>query len=147
MEVLRRAGETEVDIVEVDVNDTQAAALGIALNRTGELAAWDDQALAKLLESLPDDAIAATGFDEEDLGELLDKLAPATVEENEVSEPPEEAVTRPGDLWVMGEHRLLCGSSAAAADVRRVMGTEPASLCLTDRTPRMTFGNAHSRWE
>lgn len=53
LEVLRRAGETEADIVEVDVNDTQAAALGIALNRTGELAGWDDEALAKILQSLP----------------------------------------------------------------------------------------------
>src|SRR5436189_5932598 len=62
LEVLRKQGATECDVVEVDVNDTQAAALGIALNRTAELAEWDDESLAAILKSLPDDALAATGF-------------------------------------------------------------------------------------
>src|SRR3954469_23983664 len=61
LEVLRKAGATECDVVEVDVNDTQAAALAIALNRTAELASWDDESLAAILKSLPDDALAATG--------------------------------------------------------------------------------------
>ncbi len=132
MEALRRAGETECDIVEVDVDDTQAAALGIALKRTGELAAWDDQALAKLLESLPDDAFAATGFSDEDLSELLDSLAPEVVEEDDVPPVPKEAVARKGDLWVLGNHRLLCGDSTKPADVRRVMDGMRAALCATD---------------
>jgi site-specific DNA-methyltransferase (adenine-specific) len=130
--VLKRQGATECDIVEVDVNDTQAAALGIALNRSSELAEWNDEALAKLLQSLPDDAFAATGFGEDDLKDLLDKLAPGTVEEDEVPEPQAEAVSRTGDLWLLGGHRLLCGDSTNAADVDRVMAGENAALCLTD---------------
>src|SRR5690348_13887760 len=54
LEVMKREGLTECDIVEVDVSDTQAAALGIALNRTSELGAWDDDTLARLLQSLPE---------------------------------------------------------------------------------------------
>src|SRR5262245_36148882 len=115
--VLKRQGKTECDIVEVDLDDTQATALAIALNRTGELAAWNDDTLAKLLQSLPDDAFAATGFDDTDLKDLLDKLAPGTVEEDEVPEVQALAVSRRGDLWLLGDHRLLCGDSTKASDV------------------------------
>jgi site-specific DNA-methyltransferase (adenine-specific) len=129
---MRRDGVTECDIVEVDITDTQAVALGIALNRTGELAAWDDETLARLLESLPDDAFAATGFGDDDLSELLDKLAPATVEEDEVPALLPDPISRRGDLWVMGEHKLLVGDSTSTADVRRLMGRSAADLVLTD---------------
>ena len=132
LEVLRRAGESECDIVEVDVDDTQAAALGIALNRTSELAEWNDEALAKLLQSLPEDAFAATGFDADDLKDLLDTLAPVTVEEDNAPAVQKEAVSRTGDLWLLGEHRLLCGDSTKSADVLRVMGGKKAALCATD---------------
>ena len=132
LEVMRRQGITECSIVEVDVSDTQAVALGIALNRTGELAQWNEDTLARLLESLPDDVFAATGFTDTDLNDLLDKLTPVVVTEDDVPEAPEEAVTQPGNLWVLGEHRLLCGDSTSAGDVDRVTANEPASLILTD---------------
>jgi hypothetical protein len=132
LEVMRRDGVTECDIVEVDVTETQAVALGIALNRTSELAAWEDGTLARLLESLPDDMLAATGFDQDDLSELLDKLAPATVEEDEVPALLPDPISRRGDLWLLGEHRLLVGDSTSTADVRKLMGRSAADLVLTD---------------
>ncbi len=140
LEVLRRAGETEVDIVEVDVSDAQATALGIALNRTSELGAWDDSTLAKLLESLPDDAFAATGFSDEDLGELLDRLAPAEVTEDDAPEPPADPVTRPGDVWLLGEHRVLCGDSTRPESARMLLGTERAAMCFTDPPWNVAIG-------
>jgi ParB-like chromosome segregation protein Spo0J len=132
LEVMKRDGLSECHIVEVDVDDTQATALGIALNRTSELAAWDDDTLAKLLESLPSDLLEATGFTDTDLQELLDTLAPATVEEDDVPEPLPEAVSRPGDQWLLGEHRLLCGDSTKREDVERVMAGEETDLVVTD---------------
>lgn len=75
LDAMRNLGWSEVDIVEVDVDDVRAAAIGIALNRTSELASWDDGALAALLQSLPTDV--PTGFSEADLEELLAKLRPA----------------------------------------------------------------------
>jgi site-specific DNA-methyltransferase (adenine-specific) len=132
LEVMRRAGVSECEIVEVDVDDVQATALAIALNRTAELAAWDDTTLARLLESLPDEAFAATGFAEGDLKDLLNRLAPGTAEQDEVPEPLPDAVSRSGDLWLLGEHRLLCGDSTKRDDVERVMAGERADLCLTD---------------
>ncbi len=132
LEVLRRSGVTECAVVEVDVDDTKAAALAIALNRTAELAAWDDETLARLLESLPEDMFAATGFNEDDLGELLDKLAPEAAEEDEAPAVHAEAVSQKGDLWLLGEHRLLCGDSTKAADVLRVMNGQKAALAAFD---------------
>lgn len=132
LEVLRRSGATECAVVEVDVDDTKAAALAIALNRTAELAAWDDETLARLLESLPEDMFAATGFNSDDLGELLDKLAPEHATEDVVPEPRGEAVSRAGDLWLMGDHRLLCGSSTEPDQVRRLMNGQRAALFATD---------------
>ena len=61
---MRQLGWTECDVVELDVDDLEATALGIALNRTAELAEWDSEALGKLLESLQsEDALAGVGFD------------------------------------------------------------------------------------
>jgi DNA modification methylase len=125
-------GWTHIACVVVDESEVEATAYAIADNRTSELAEWDDDALAKLLESLPDDALAATGFSDTDLKDLLDKLAPDTVEEDEVPEVQKVTVSRRGDLWLLGEHKLLCGDSTIAPDVRRLMNGQMAALCATD---------------
>lgn len=132
---MQKLGWTECEVVEVDVDDLTATALGIALNRTAELAEWDESTLAKLLEGLQaEDALDGVGFSEDDIQELLDGLGEeaAEVVEDEVPEPPEEAVSRAGDLWVLGEHRLLCGDSTILDDVKRVMGEDHAALVATD---------------
>lgn len=131
MEVMRKRGDKECWINEVDVDDTQAVALGIALNRTAELAEWDDETLASLLQSLPQECQIAAGFDPDELNELLSKLTPEVVEDV-TPEPPASPVSRLGDLWVCGEHRVLCGDSTSADDVQKVMRGEKADLCLTD---------------
>jgi site-specific DNA-methyltransferase (adenine-specific) len=128
----RELGWTHVAALVVDETDVEAVAFALADNRTSELAEWDDEALARLLESLPDDAFAATGFGDDDLSELLDQLAPATVEEDEVPALLPDPISRRGDLWLMGEHKLLVGDSTSSADVRRLMGRSAADLVLTD---------------
>lgn len=69
---MRAAGTLEADIVEVDADDAKAAALSIALNRTAELAGWDDAALAKTLEALPKEL--QIGWTDADLAEVLGRL-------------------------------------------------------------------------
>jgi DNA modification methylase len=128
----RELGWTHVAAVVVDESEVEATAFAIADNRSSELAEWDDETLAKLLESLPDEAFAATGFDDTDLKELLDRLAPAEAAQDEVPEPPEAPVSRRGDLWLLGDHRLLCGDSTSAEDVQRLLAGEQADLVLTD---------------
>src|SRR5690349_13671478 len=104
-------GWTHIAALVVDESEVEAVAFAIADNRSSELAEWDDQALTKILESLPSDMLAVTGFNSDELNQLIEELNPPTVAEDEVPEPLPDPVSRTGDLWLLGEHRLLCGDS------------------------------------
>jgi DNA modification methylase len=133
---MKELGWKKCDVVELDIDNLTATALGIALNRTGELASWDDETLTKLLGELRDeDALDGVGYSEADIDALLDELnddEPADVDDPGPGEPPEKPVSLPGDLWLLGDHRLLCGDSTNADDVARVMAGERAALVATD---------------
>ena len=135
---MRKLGWIEVDVVELDVTDLDATALGIALNRTAELAEWDEPALAQLLKSLrAEDALNGVGFSEVDLDELIASVEgelanSAEIVEDEPPAPGDAAITRRGDLWVLGEHRLLCGDSAEWADVERLLAGRQVHLVHMD---------------
>ena len=133
---MKKLGWTECDIVEVDVDDVTATALGIALNRTAELAEWDDQALARLLGDLrAEDALDGVGFDDGDIDSLLAELddgSPTDIDDPGPSEPPVNPVSQLGDLWFLGDHNLLCGDSTSAFDIGKLIGTNKASLMSTD---------------
>ncbi len=136
LSAMKKLGWTECDIVEVDIDDLQATALGIALNRTSELATWNDSTLAKLLEELKsNDALDGVGYTVSDIDQLLDDLqmqATGDGDPDEVPEPPDDAVTRLGDLWILGSHRLLCGDSSSTDDVDRLLDGQQIHLVNTD---------------
>jgi site-specific DNA-methyltransferase (adenine-specific) len=124
-------GWKEIRIVRSSLAGSEATAYAIADNRTAELAEWDDDALSQTLAALQiedEDLAIATGFD---LKEIEALTAPTEVEEDEVPEPPADPITKPGDLWLLGEHRLLCGDSTKAEDVERLMAGAKADLCFT----------------
>ena len=134
---MRALGWTECEVVELDVTDLEATALGIALNRSGELASWDDGVLARLLAELRDDGgLDGVGFDDTDLDALLDQLQAESDglggDPDDIPEPPDDPTTRPGDLWILGDHRLLCGDSSSPDDVDRLLGGAPVHLVNTD---------------
>jgi len=133
---MQALGWTECDVVEVDLPAIEATALGLALNRTSELAEWNNEALATLLDQLrTEDALHGVGFTSADLNDLLDQLQaanPAAVDLDHVPEPPAAATTRLGDLWVLGHHRLLAGDSGDASSVDRLLGGAPIHLVNTD---------------
>jgi DNA modification methylase len=134
---MQRLGWTECDVVELDVESVDATALGIALNRSSELAAWDEVALSKILTALQaEDSLGGTGYSEQEVAALI---AAARAAEREglcdpdaVPEPPEAATTRLGDRWILGDHVLLCGDSANAEDVDRLLAGARIQLCNTD---------------
>jgi DNA modification methylase len=132
--VLREMGATEVDVVEVDIDDVNATALGIALNRTAELADWDEDVLGQLLATLdaaPDFDATLSGFSAAEIERMLGSTA-GLCDADEIPEPPPEPITQPGDLWLLGEHRLICGDSTDAAVVARVLDGAVPRLLLTD---------------
>lgn len=125
-------GWKEITIVRSPLAGAEATAYAIADNRSAELAEWDDDVLAQTLAALQieDEELAvATGFDMKEIEALT---APTEVEEDEVPEPPADPITKPGDLWLLGEHRLLCGDSTKAEDVERLMNGAKAGIMVTD---------------
>lgn len=112
----------------------------LADNRLAEIAEWDPEMLrieiGELREDFGIEDMSLIGFSAEDLAEILpDALIDTTgglTDPDDVPEVPEAPVTRPGDLWVLGKHRLLCGDSTVATDVQKVLGDVKADLCFCD---------------
>ena len=126
-------GWDHINIVRTELDGSEATAYAIADNRTAELAEWDDDALAQQLAALQieDEELArAAGFTEKEIAALAE--ATVDVQEDEVPEAPSDPITKPGDLWLLGEHRLLCGDSTKAEDVARLMNGEKPRLMVTD---------------
>jgi len=118
-----------------ELTPEQAKAYRIADNKTADLATWDLELLPGELAELQalDVDLSLLGFGEDELAELLDPgVKQGLTDPDDVPEPPDEAITQPGDLWVMGEHRLLCGDSGVAADVNRLLDGQPIHLVNTD---------------
>lgn len=133
---MKKLGWTEVDVVELEVTSLDATALGIALNRTAELAGWDEEVLAKLLKELEDaGAMVGVGYDSEQLAEMIANIEAGAAEDVDEDTPPEpldEPVSRLGDLWILGNHRLLCGDSSKREDLVRLLGGQRIHLVNTD---------------
>jgi ParB-like chromosome segregation protein Spo0J len=124
-------GWTEIQIVRTELSGVEATAFAIADNRTAELAEWEEDKLSQVLQSLKvedADLLAATGYDAAE----VDKMSKAEVTEDEVPEPPVVPITKPGDLWLLGRHRVLCGDSTKTEDVARLMAGAKADLLLAD---------------
>lgn len=151
-EAARKLGWDKIDIVRSKLTGSEATAYAIADNRTAELAEWDETALAETLRALQseDFDVEAAGWQEDEIDALLEKLGadlagndPKEVIEDEVPEPPVDPITKPGDLWILGEHRLLCGDSTKAEDVARLMGgAKEAMLMATDPPYGVDFAGA-----
>jgi len=137
-----RLGLDSVPVIRLEhLTPAQVRAYRIADNRLTDLGAWDDELLASELHALNGEGfdLTLTGFEDADLDRLMAPLDDAEPDEtsedddagDETPEPPRDPVTRPGDLWLLGNHRLLCGDSTDAEAVARVMAGERADLLFT----------------
>ena len=146
--VLLDMGMSEVDCVVVDLDETKEKALNIALNKiSGD---WDYEKLKDLLQELDTGELdlELTGFDMEEIEDLIAQLhVPEEIVEDEVPEPPEEPITKPGDLWILGRHRLLCGDATVAADVDRLMDGKKADMVFTDPPYGMKLDTDYSKMQ
>ena len=142
----QRMGLKEVPIVRLPhLTETQRRALVIADNKIALNAGWDEEMLALEMKELGD-----LDFDLDLLGFSLDELKEleafgepepnGNTDEDEVPEVPEEAVTQPGDMWILGEHRLLCGDSTMYDDVKKLMADDTAAMIFTDPPYNVNYG-------
>ena len=124
---------TEVPVLVLDITPEEADKLLVSLDPLAAMAEADADKLRELLESVETasselaDMFTALA---EDAG-ILDGLNEQEITEDEVPEPPVDPITKPGDLWLLGEHRLLCGDSTKAENVERLMAGAKADLCFT----------------
>ena len=117
------------------LSPAQVKAYRLADNRTGEIAEWDYDLLPIELSQLGemDFDLGMLGFAEDDLAKLLDPgVQEGLTDPDAVPEPPDEAITQPGDLWILGDHRLLCADSSKPEDVDRLLDGQPIHLVNTD---------------
>lgn len=149
----------KVPVVQIShLSDTEKRLFALADNRLAELADWDEAALVIELKSLEqisvklDLDIEVTGFDTVDLDRLLVPVDQSTPDPADEAPPLDHsrAINCTGDLWLLGEHKLLCGNALDAADYSRLLGDERASLVFTDppynvRIPGHVSGNGRHK--
>lgn len=135
LKVLKDMGIDEVDVVVVDMDEEKEKALNVALNKiSGD---WDKDKLMLLITDLQgeDFGVSLTGFDTEELDDLFkDDMKDGVKDDNfdvdkELKKP---TMTKPGDLWQLGEHRLLCGDSTKEESYNLLMAGKQANLVITD---------------
>jgi hypothetical protein len=122
--------------VATDLSPEQIRAYRIADNRTAELSTWNYELLPIELEELQacNYDLGLLGFDEDELAKLLDPgVKDGLCDADQIPEPPDEAITQAGDLWIVGDHRLLCGDSSEPADVDRLL--DGATIHLVNMDP------------
>lgn len=139
LQAARSLGWESIAVVWVDDDDATAQAFALADNRTAELGGYDDAALAEMIASVQaadPDLLAATGWSPDDLVALLAELEaaaprPALSDPDDVPEFA-PAITVPGDVWLLGDHRVVCGDSTSPTDLERLLGDSKADAVWTD---------------
>lgn len=143
-----------VPVVWVDMTEGRERALNVALNKiSGE---FDLPKLADLLQGLDLDDFGFTGFTADELDALVASVVPdvsdgepaeGLTDPDDVPEAPAEPITKPGDLWILGRHRLLCGDSTNVTDVERLMGVAKADMVWTDPPYNAAFAGRSGNFD
>jgi DNA modification methylase len=138
LEAARQLGLATAPVhVARGLTPAQTKAYRLMDNRASENAEWDEALLGLELGDLQGDGfdLGLTGFDDAELNRLLaglDDEEGSREGEDDIPETPADPVSRPGDLWLLGPHRLLCGDSTVATDVERVLGSVTPLLMVSD---------------
>jgi DNA modification methylase len=140
----RKLGLEQVPVIELaHMSEAQRRAYVLADNQLALNAGWDDALLRLELADLSDLGfdLGLLGFGAGELERLLaGEGKVGLTEDDEAPALPEHAVTKPGDLWVLGEHRLLCGDATVPGDVERVLAGQLADMTFTDPPYNVDYG-------
>ena len=138
--IIETAGDEIIAVRRTDLTEHEKVGLALADNRTSDLSDWD----AEMLHQLSQEQDISPWFDEEDLAEIIGEVEKLPSEEHtdpdDVPEVDDAAViTKPGDLWILGDHRLLCGDSTNIQHVERLMDGKKADMVFTDPPYGMSY--------
>ncbi len=143
----RKLGLAEVPVVPMThLTDIQRRALILADNKIGENAAWDEELLGLELAELNDAGfdLGLTGFTPEEWDALIagdESTKDGLIDDDAVPEVPETPISRTGDLWLLGEHKLLCGDATQADDYAALLGDELPDMAFTDPPYNVNYAN------
>jgi DNA modification methylase len=149
-----RLGLTEVPVIRVPgLVGSRFQGFAIADNKTAEIAEWDQALLATIIGELSldvDFALSSLGFDDTELTKLLDSnFSQAEKDEDDAPPLPEEPTSRLGDVYILGEHRLLCGDSTNPDDLKRLLEGEQIDCLLCDPPYGVSYqsrGQKREQW-
>ena len=141
----RKLGKTHLPVVQAKhLTEAQKKAYVIADNRLALNAGWDTEILSTELTALQesDFDLELLGFDSDELAKLLEpETVDGLTDEDEVPDVPDDPITKPGDVWVMGNHRLMCGDSTSSDSVENLMEDKKADMVFTDPPYNIDYGN------
>jgi len=143
----RKLGLSEVPVVPMDhLTETQRRALILADNKIGENASWENELLGLELADLQEAGfdLGLTGFTPEEWDALIagdEDTREGLTDEDEIPEVPENPISQPGDLWLLGEHKLLCGDATKADDYKTLLGDELVDMTFTDPPYNVNYAN------
>lgn len=148
LKVLKELGFTELECIVVDLDKTNEKALNIALNKIqGD---WDEEKLEELLQELKLQNFDTnlTGFDFDEVDEMLKDISGSKEDDFDIDsayEEIEEPITKLGDVWILGNHRLMCGDSTIQENIKKLMNNRKSDMVFTDPPYLMNFeGNVHA---
>ena len=142
----RKLGKTEVPVIVLDhLTETQRRALVLADNRLALNAGWDEEMLRVELEAIREDDfdLSVIGFSDDELADLLlepEDVQAGNTDDDAVPEQQQSAVTAVGDIWLLGDHRLLCGDSVQMEAVEMVLAGGLADMVFTDPPYNVNYG-------
>jgi DNA modification methylase len=135
-EAAKKLGLDSVPVRYLDLDPADSRLLALADNKIGEIAEWDEEKLEKVMQELLEEGLSLNGlgWNEDELSKIVDELKQEEIEEDEVPEPDEEEEpdSKLGEVYELGEHRLICGDSTLSETWEKLMQGESADLCITD---------------
>lgn len=146
LQAAKQIGLAQVPVVVLDhLTEAQKRAYVIADNKLALNAGWDEELLRAEMAALvaADFDMPVIGFSDDELADLLadPNVAAGNTDEDAVPEAPVDPVTKPGDVYVLGNHRLLCGDSTVLANVEKVLDGALADMVFTDPPYNVDYGN------
>lgn len=143
----QRLGLTEVPVICLpNLTETQRKALVIADNKIALNAGWDEEMLALEMAELSetDFDLDLLGFNPDELAEIQhlgEDQTQGNTDDDEVPEAPIEPITKHGDIWILGKHKLLCGDTTMFDDVQKLMEGDVADMVFTDPPYNVNYGS------